>query len=81
MGSTISLAGGTRSAEKPPPVDAVWSKACMFLVWRDERGSLVLRDFEEAGDLVVCEEFGKDIAEIAELAKHITDMACCTPCP
>jgi len=31
----------------------------------------VLRDFEEAGELVIYEEFGQDIAEIAELAQRI----------
>jgi phage terminase large subunit-like protein len=33
----------------------------------------VLRDFEEAGDLVICKEFGDDIADIAKLARHIND--------
>ena len=31
----------------------------------------IFPDFEEAGDLVVCERLGDDITEIAELAKYI----------
>jgi phage terminase large subunit-like protein len=33
----------------------------------------VLRDFEETGDLVICREFGDDIADIAKLAQHIDE--------
>ena len=31
----------------------------------------VLRDFEAASDLLIYEEFGQDIAEIAEVARYI----------
>ena len=31
----------------------------------------MLRDFEQAGDLVVCKDFGEDIAGITELAQRI----------
>ena len=31
----------------------------------------MLRDFEEADELVICKEFGEDIAEIAELIQRI----------
>jgi hypothetical protein len=33
----------------------------------------LLRDFEEAGELVICKEFGEDIAEIAQLAQRIDE--------
>ena len=33
----------------------------------------MLRDFEEAGELVICKEFGQDIAEIAQLAQQIDE--------
>ena len=32
-----------------------------------------LRDFEEAGKLVICKEFGEDIADIAQLALQIDE--------
>lgn len=36
------------------------------------------RDFEAGGELVIYEEFGQDIVEIAELAQHITTRDCST---
>jgi phage terminase large subunit-like protein len=33
----------------------------------------VLREFEQAGELVICDEFGQDIADIAQLAHQIDE--------
>ena len=51
----------------------LWSRAWANPSVLDRRKGEVslLRDFEEAGDLVICKEFGEDIAGIAELAQRI----------
>jgi phage terminase large subunit-like protein len=51
----------------------LWSKAWahVSVLERRKGEASVLRDFEEAGELVIYEEFGQDIAEIAELAQRI----------
>ncbi len=53
----------------------LWSKAWANpSVLERRKGEVsVLRDFEEAGDLVICREFGDDIADIAKLAQHIDE--------
>ena len=53
----------------------LWSKAWANpSVLERRKGEVsVLRDFEEAGDLVICKEFGDDIADIAKLAQHIDE--------
>lgn len=58
-------------AEKPRQWMLCGQRLHVSALERRKGEASVLRDFEEAGDLVVYEEFGKDIAEIAELAKHI----------
>ena len=51
----------------------LWSKAWahVSVLERRKGEASVLRDFEAAGELVIYEAFGQDIAEIAELARHI----------
>ena len=51
----------------------LWSKAWANPSVLDRRKSeaSLLRDFEAAGELVICKDFGDDIAEITELAKQI----------
>jgi phage terminase large subunit-like protein len=51
----------------------LWSRAWANPAVLDPRKGEVslLRDFEEAGDLVICKEFGEDVADITELARHI----------
>jgi phage terminase large subunit-like protein len=51
----------------------LWSKAWAHqsVLERRKSEASVLRDFEEAGDLVICDRFGVDIAEIAALAGRI----------
>ena len=51
----------------------LWSRAWANLAVLDRRKGEVslLRDFEEAGDLVICKEFGEDVAGITELAQRI----------
>ena len=51
----------------------LWSKAWANPSVLDRRKSeaSLLRDFEAAGELVICKEFGDDIAEITELAQQI----------
>ena len=33
----------------------------------------MLREFEEAGELVICDGFGQDIADIAQLAQRFDE--------
>jgi phage terminase large subunit-like protein len=33
----------------------------------------LLRDFEDAGELVICKEFGEDVADIAQLAQRLDE--------
>jgi len=49
-----------------------WSnaRAHTSVLERRKSEASVLRDFEEAGELVIYEEFGQDIADIAHLAQH-----------
>jgi phage terminase large subunit-like protein len=51
----------------------LWSMAWANPSVLDRRKSevSVLRDFEEAGELVICKEFGDDIAEVTRLAQRI----------
>ena len=51
----------------------LWSKAWANPSVLDRRKSeaSLLRDFEAAGELVICKEFGDDIAEITQLAQQI----------
>jgi phage terminase large subunit-like protein len=51
----------------------LWSKAWAHTSVLERRKSeaSVLRDFEEAGELVIYEEFGQDIADIAHLAQQV----------
>src|SRR5215468_9640950 len=53
----------------------LWSKAWAHTsVLERRKGEVsVLRDFEQAGELVIYEEFGQDIADIAELAQQIDE--------
>ncbi len=53
----------------------LWSKAWAHISVLERRKgeASVLRDFEEAGELVVYEEFGQDIRDIAELAQRIDE--------
>ena len=51
----------------------LWSKAWANPSVLDRRKgeASLLRDFEAAGELVICKEFGDDIAEITQLAQQI----------
>jgi len=51
----------------------LWSKAWAHasVLERRKGEASVLRDFEASGELVIYEEFGQDIAEIAQLARQI----------
>jgi phage terminase large subunit-like protein len=51
----------------------LWSKAWAHtsVLDRCKSEASVLRDFEEAGELVVYNEFGQDIADIAHLAQQV----------
>ena len=51
----------------------LWSKAWANPSVLDRRKSeaSLLRDFEAAGELVICKDFGDDIAEITQLAQQI----------
>jgi phage terminase large subunit-like protein len=53
----------------------LWSKAWAHKSVLDRRKSeaSVLRDFEQAGDLVICERLGDDVADIASLARRIDE--------
>jgi phage terminase large subunit-like protein len=53
----------------------LWSKAWahVSVLERRKGEASVLRDFEEAGELVIYDEFGQDIADIAELAQRIDE--------
>ena len=53
----------------------LWSKAWANPSVLDRRKSeaSLLRDFEAAGELVVCTDYGQDIAEITELAQQLYD--------
>jgi phage terminase large subunit-like protein len=53
----------------------LWSKAWAHKSVLDRRKSEapVLRDFEQAGDLVICERLGDDVADIASLARRIDE--------
>ena len=50
-----------------------WSnaRAHTSVLERRKSEASVLRDFEEAGELVIYEEFGQDIADIAHLAQQV----------
>ena len=52
----------------------LWSRAWAHVSVLERRKSeaSMLRDLEKAGDLVIYEEFGQDIAEVAELAQRIS---------
>jgi phage terminase large subunit-like protein len=54
----------------------LWSKAWAHasVLERRKSNASILRDFEEAGDLVICDRFGDDIAYIAALAKRIDEQ-------
>jgi phage terminase large subunit-like protein len=51
----------------------LWSKAWAHVSVMERRKgeASLLQDFSDAGDLVIYEEFGQDIAEIAEIAQYI----------
>ncbi len=51
----------------------LWSRAWAnpSVLERRKSEASVLRDFERAGELVICQQFGDDIAEIAALAKKV----------
>jgi phage terminase large subunit-like protein len=53
----------------------LWSRAWAnpSVLQRRKSEASLLRDLEEAGELVICERFGDDVAEIAELAKRIDE--------
>ena len=53
----------------------LWSMAWANPSVLDRRKSeaSLLRDFEAAGELVICKDFGDDIAEITQLAQQIHD--------
>jgi phage terminase large subunit-like protein len=53
----------------------LWSKAWANPSVLDRRKGEVslLRDFEAAGELVICNDYGQDIAEITELAQRLYD--------
>jgi phage terminase large subunit-like protein len=53
----------------------LWSRAWAHVSVLERRKSevSVLRDFEEAGELVIYDEFGQDIADIAQLAQQIDE--------
>lgn len=53
----------------------LWSKAWANPSVLDRRKgeASLLRDFEAAGELVICKDYGDDIAEIADLAKQLYD--------
>ena len=55
----------------------LWSKAWANPSVLDRRKSeaSLLRDFEAAGELVICKDFGDDIAEITQLAQQIFETA------
>ena len=59
----------------------MWCKAWVHVcVLERRKGEVsVLRDFEAAGEPEIDEEFGKDIAEIAEIAQYTTTKDSCTP--
>jgi phage terminase large subunit-like protein len=54
----------------------LWSKAWAHASVLERRKSevSVLRDFEKAGELVICDRFGDDIADIAALANRIDEQ-------
>src|SRR5882757_7356362 len=51
----------------------LWSKAWAnpSVLERRKSEMSLMRDFEEAGELVMCKEFGDDMTEIAELARQM----------
>jgi phage terminase large subunit-like protein len=51
----------------------LWSKAWahVSVLERRKGEASVLRDFEEAGELVICDRFGDDIGDVAALANRI----------
>ena len=51
----------------------LWSRAWAntSVLERRKSEASALRDFERAGELVICQQFGDDIAEIAALAKQV----------
>src|SRR5436190_2710575 len=53
----------------------LWSKAWANPSVLDRRKgeASLLRDFEAAGELVICNDYGQDIAEITELAQRLYD--------
>ena len=53
----------------------LWSKAWAHISVLERRKgeASVLRDFEEAGELVIYEEFGQDIHDISQLAQRIDE--------
>jgi phage terminase large subunit-like protein len=53
----------------------LWSQAWAHtsVLERRKGEASVLRDFEEAGELVIYDEFGQDIADIAQLAQRVDE--------
>jgi phage terminase large subunit-like protein len=53
----------------------LWSKAWApaSVLERRKGEASVLRDFEQAGELAICDRFGDDIADIAALANRIEE--------
>lgn len=53
----------------------LWSRAWAnpSVLQRRKSEVSLMKDLEEAGELVVCENFGDDVAEVAELAKRIDE--------
>ena len=67
--SILRCSVGTRRRASGCPLIEAW--AHVSVLERRKSEAAVLRDFEEASDLVICQRLGDDIADVAEPAKYI----------